>query len=94
MPYHVSDFYSLCARMCPLNWISYTGWRIKDIDLRKNNPGAARRGAKEFYCRHQIACFKVTAKLYSVVTRTAELRRVKTAQNSQRSKASDAVLLT
>jgi hypothetical protein len=31
--------------------------------------------------RHQIACFKVTVKSYNVATRTAEPRRVKTAQN-------------
>jgi hypothetical protein len=41
--------------------------------------------------RHQIACFKVTAKSYNVATRTAESRRVKT---SQRSKASNAALVT
>jgi hypothetical protein len=34
-----------------------------------------------FYSRHQITCFKVTAKSYNVATRTAEPRRVKTAQN-------------
>jgi hypothetical protein len=44
--------------------------------------------------RHQIACFKVTAKSYNVAARTTEHRRMKTAQNSQRSKASNAVLLT
>jgi hypothetical protein len=44
--------------------------------------------------RHQIACFKVTSKSYTVATRTAEPRRVKTAQNSQHSKASNAVLVT
>jgi hypothetical protein len=44
--------------------------------------------------RHQIACFRVTAKSYNVATRTMERRRVKTAQNSQQSKASNAVLFT
>jgi hypothetical protein len=43
---------------------------------------------------HQIACFKVTTKSYNVATRIAEPRRVKKAQNSQRSKASNAVLVT
>jgi hypothetical protein len=42
--------------------------------------------------RNQFACFNVTAKSYSVTTRTAEPRRVKTAQNSQRIKASNSVL--
>jgi hypothetical protein len=42
------------------------------------------------YRRHlQIACFKVTAKSYNLATWTAEPRRVKTVQNSQRSKASN-----
>jgi hypothetical protein len=41
-----------------------------------------------------IACFKVTAKPCSLAVRTAEPRRVKTAQNSQHSKASNTVLLT
>jgi hypothetical protein len=44
--------------------------------------------------RHQTACFKVVAKSYNVATRTAEPRRAKTAQNSQRNEASDAVLVT
>jgi hypothetical protein len=44
--------------------------------------------------RHQTACFKVTAKWYNVATQTAESRRVKTAQNSQRSKASNALRVT
>jgi ribosomal protein L23 len=44
--------------------------------------------------RHQIACFKVKSKSCNVATRTAEPRRVKTAQNSQRSKASSAVVVT
>jgi hypothetical protein len=44
--------------------------------------------------RHQLACFKVTVKSYNVATRTAEPRRVKTVQNSQRSKASNVVLVT
>jgi hypothetical protein len=43
--------------------------------------------------RHQTARFKVTAKSY-VATRTAETRRVKTAQKKQRSRASNAVLVT
>jgi hypothetical protein len=43
--------------------------------------------------RHQMACFKVTTESYNVATRTAEPRRVKVAQNSQRSKASNAVLM-
>jgi hypothetical protein len=47
---------------------------------------------REHLSRHQIARFKVTEKLYNVATRTAEPRRVKTAQNSQRSKASNVVL--
>jgi hypothetical protein len=41
--------------------------------------------------RHQTVCFKVTAKSHNVATRTAELRPVKTVQNSQRSKASNAL---
>jgi hypothetical protein len=41
--------------------------------------------------RHQILFFRVTAKSYNVATRSADPRRVKTAQNQQRSKA---VLLT
>jgi hypothetical protein len=44
--------------------------------------------------RHQIACFKITAKSYNVATRTAEPRRVKAAENSHRSKDSNAVLVT
>jgi hypothetical protein len=44
--------------------------------------------------RYQIACFKVAAKLYIVATRTAERRRVRTAQNSQRSNARNAVPVT
>jgi hypothetical protein len=44
--------------------------------------------------RQQTACFKVTAKSYNVATRTAEPRRVKTTQNAQRSKTSNAVLVT
>jgi hypothetical protein len=47
-----------------------------------------------YNCRHQIACFRVTAKSYNVSTRTVEPRRVKTTLNSQRSKARNAVLLT
>jgi hypothetical protein len=43
---------------------------------------------------HQIACFKVTSKSYNVATRTAEPRLVKTAQNLQRSKTRNVVLLT
>jgi hypothetical protein len=48
------------------------------------------------YCSscHEIACFKVTEKSYNVATWTAERRRVKNAQNSQRRKASNAVLMT
>jgi hypothetical protein len=42
----------------------------------------------------KIACVKVTEKSYNVATRTADLRRVKRAQISQRSKASSAILLT
>jgi hypothetical protein len=52
---------------------------------------------KFFYCcsgRHQIACFNVTEKSYNLATRRAEPKRVKTAQNSHSSKASNAVLLT
>jgi hypothetical protein len=44
--------------------------------------------------RHQTACVKVTAESYNVSRRTVEPSRVKTAQNSQRSKASNAVLVT
>jgi hypothetical protein len=43
---------------------------------------------------HQIVCFKITAKSYNVSTRTADPRRVKTAQNSQCSKVSNAVFVT
>jgi hypothetical protein len=42
----------------------------------------------------KTACFKVTAKSYNVSTRTAEPRRVNTAQNLHRSKSSNAVPLT
>jgi hypothetical protein len=48
----------------------------------------------DYSSRHQNPCFKVTAKSYNVATRTSEPRRVKTSQNSQRSKASNAVLVT
>jgi hypothetical protein len=44
--------------------------------------------------RHQIACFKVTAKSYNVATRAAEPRRVKTARNPRRNKTSNTVLVT
>jgi hypothetical protein len=44
--------------------------------------------------RHQITCLKATAKSYNVATRTAEPRRAKTVQNSQRSKAINAVQFT
>jgi hypothetical protein len=37
-----------------------------------------------------MVCFKVTTKSRNVATRTAEPRRVKTVQNLQRSKASNA----
>jgi hypothetical protein len=47
-----------------------------------------------FYSRHQIACLKIAAKSYNIARRIAEPRRVKTAQNSQHSKASNAVLVT
>jgi hypothetical protein len=49
-------------------------------------------GHTEKSSRRQIASFKVTAKSYNVAT--AEPRQVMTVQNSQRSKASNAVLLT
>jgi hypothetical protein len=39
-------------------------------------------------------CFIVTQKSYNVVTRTSGQRRAKTRQNSQRSEAGTAVLLT
>jgi hypothetical protein len=41
---------------------------------------------------HEIAWFKVMEKWYNVVTRTAEPREAKTAQTSQRNKASNAVM--
>jgi hypothetical protein len=44
--------------------------------------------------RHKIGSFKVTTKSYSVATQTAEPRRVKTAQNSHRSKVRNAVVVT
>jgi hypothetical protein len=44
-------------------------------------------------CR-QIACFKVKKKTYNFPTRTAEHSRAKTAQNSQRSCASNEVPVT
>jgi hypothetical protein len=43
---------------------------------------------------HHIECFKDTGKSYEVATRKAETKRVKTAPNSQRSKASNAVIVT
>jgi hypothetical protein len=43
---------------------------------------------------NKFACFKVTEKLYNAATRSAGPRRVKTAQDSQRSKVSNDVLLT
>jgi hypothetical protein len=48
----------------------------------------------KYRSRHQTTYFKVTAKSYNVATRTAEPRRVKTAQKSHRIKASNAVLVT
>jgi hypothetical protein len=48
----------------------------------------------DYTSRQQTACFKVTAKAYNVATRTAEPKRVKKAQNSQRNKASNVVFLT
>jgi hypothetical protein len=42
----------------------------------------------------KFMCFKVTVKSYNFATRTSEPRRVKTAQNSQHSKANNAVLVT
>jgi hypothetical protein len=36
---------------------------------------------KYYGSRHQIACFKVSAKSYTVATQTAKPGRVKTAQN-------------
>jgi hypothetical protein len=44
--------------------------------------------------RHRTAFFKVTAKSCTVATQTAEPRRMKTDQNSHRSTASNAELLT
>jgi hypothetical protein len=43
---------------------------------------------------HQIARLKVAEKSYNFVTRTAETRRVETTRRSQRSRASNVVLLT
>jgi hypothetical protein len=53
---------------------------------------------KRIYTRynssHQITCFKVKSKSCDVPTRTAEPRRVKTAQNSRRSKDSKFVVMS
>jgi hypothetical protein len=42
----------------------------------------------------EITCFTVSAKSYNVETRRSEARRAKTARNSHRSKASNAVVVT
>jgi hypothetical protein len=48
-----------------------------------------------FWCTsHQTVRFKVTEKSYNAATPTTEHRRAKTAQNSRRTKARNAVLLT
>jgi hypothetical protein len=48
----------------------------------------------DYSSRRLIACFKVTAESYNVAIQTAEPKRVKTDQNSQRSKSSNAALAT
>jgi hypothetical protein len=47
-------------------------------------------------CRnhHHTTCFRITEKSFKVTKRTADPRRIKTAQNSQRRNASNAVLVT
>jgi hypothetical protein len=75
-----------------LGWGGVNQSKILREDARCKSLGTSVPRSKSR--RHQIACFKVTAKSHNVSTRTAELRWVKTAQNSQRSKASNAVLLT
>jgi hypothetical protein len=42
---------------------------------------------------HQVAHFRVTAELCDIATQTAKLTRMKTAENSQCSKVSEAVLV-
>jgi hypothetical protein len=76
------------------NWIQLKQgkWTMSDAKL-SNNPHLHVFLAC-YSSRNQIACFKVRAKSYNVATRTAEPGRVKTFQNSQRSKASNAVLLS
>jgi hypothetical protein len=76
-------------------FVSSELWSLKTFFFLKVR-GKRNKRKTENSChssRHQIARFKVTEKPHNVATRTAEPWRVKRVQNSQRSKARNAVLV-
>jgi hypothetical protein len=79
-------FLNRLSSCCLAGHLLYADWSLTKSRTRL---------IRQFYSsRHQIVCFKVTAKLCNVAARRAEPKRVKVAHNTQRSKASNAVLLT